>query len=40
MDKLKQIEAFVMAVDHSSFASAALALQVTPVMVGRRIDTL
>lgn len=40
MDKLKQIEAFVMAVDHSSFAAAALALQVTPVMVGRRIDTL
>jgi len=40
MDKLKQIEAFVTAVDHSSFAAAALALQVTPVMVGRRIDTL
>lgn len=40
MDKLKQIEAFVMAVEHNSFAAAALALQVTPVMVGRRIDTL
>src|SRR3546814_13251931 len=40
MDKHKQIDAFVMAVDHTSFAAAALALQVTPVMVGRRIDTL
>ncbi|WP_293777000.1 LysR family transcriptional regulator [uncultured Oxalicibacterium sp.] len=40
MDKLKQIEAFTSAVEHGSFAAAALALQVTPVMVGRRIDTL
>lgn len=40
MDKLKQIEAFVTAVEKSSFAAAALALHVTPVMVGRRIDLL
>jgi DNA-binding transcriptional LysR family regulator len=40
MDKLKQIEAFVTAVEQRSLASAALVLQVTPVMVGRRIDAL
>ena len=40
MDKLKQIEAFVAAVDTGSLAKAALRAQVTPVMIGRRIDAL
>lgn len=40
MDKLKQIEAFVSAVDTGSFARAAHVAKVTPVMVGRRIDAL
>lgn len=40
MDKLKQIEAFVAAIDTGSLARAALVAQVTPVMVGRRIDAL
>jgi DNA-binding transcriptional LysR family regulator len=40
MDKLKQIEAFVSAVDAGSLAKAALKSQVTPVMIGRRIDAL
>ncbi len=40
MDKLKQIEAFVAATDGGSLAKAALKAQVTPVMIGRRIDAL
>ena len=40
MDKLKQIEAFVVAVDTGSLARAALLAAVTPVMIGRRIDAL
>ncbi|NEX62560.1 LysR family transcriptional regulator [Noviherbaspirillum galbum] len=40
MDKFKQIEAFVEVVDKGSLAKAALAQQVTPVMLGRRIDAL
>lgn len=40
MDKLKQMTAFVDAVDQGSLARAALAQQVTPVMLGRRIDAL
>lgn len=40
MDKLKQIEAFVSAVEKGSLARAALEQQVTPVMLGRRIDSL
>jgi len=40
MDKLKQIEAFVAAVDTGSLAKAALRAKVTPVMIGRRIDAL
>ena len=40
MDKLKQIEAFVAAVDRGSLARAALVAAVTPVMIGRRIDAL
>ena len=40
MDKLKQMAAFVDAVDKGSLARAALEQQITPVMLGRRIDTL
>ena len=40
MDKLKQIEALVMAMEKNSFAAAALSLKLTPAMVGRRIDLL
>jgi DNA-binding transcriptional LysR family regulator len=40
MDKLKQMRAFVEAVDQGSLARAALAEHVTPVMLGRRIDAL
>ena len=40
MDKLKQIEAFVAAVDTGSLARAALTAEVTPAMIGRRIDAL
>ena len=40
MDKLAQIEAFVDAVNTGSLAKAALRAQVTPVMIGRRIDAL
>src|SRR5205809_235142 len=40
MDKLKQIEAFVGAVDTGSLVRAALVAEVTPVMIGRRIDAL
>lgn len=40
MDKLKQIEAFVDAVEKGSLARAALEQDITPVMLGRRIDAL
>ncbi|HEX6136466.1 MAG TPA: LysR family transcriptional regulator [Casimicrobiaceae bacterium] len=40
MDKLKQIEAFVTAIDAGSLTRAALIAEVTPVMIGRRIDAL
>jgi len=40
MDKLKQIEAFVDAVEKGSLARAALEQQITPAMLGRRIDAL
>ncbi|AMP01286.1 bacterial regulatory helix-turn-helix, lysR family protein [Collimonas arenae] len=40
MDKLKQIEAFVSVVEKGSLASAALEQDITPVMLGRRIDAL
>jgi DNA-binding transcriptional LysR family regulator len=40
VDKLTQIEAFVTAVDAGSLARAALVAEVTPVMIGRRIDAL
>jgi DNA-binding transcriptional LysR family regulator len=40
VDKLKQIEAFVAAVDAGSLARAAVVASVTPAMIGRRIDAL
>ena len=40
MDKFKQIEAFVEVVEKGSLARAALAQNITPVMLGRRIDAL
>ncbi len=40
MDKLKQMEAFVDAVEKGSLARAALEQNITPVMLGRRIDAL
>ena len=40
MDKLKQMEAFVAAVDSGSLAKAALELGITPAMLGRRVDAL
>jgi DNA-binding transcriptional LysR family regulator len=40
MDKLRQMEAFVNAVDAGSLAKAALQLGVTPAMLGRRVDAL
>lgn len=40
MDKLKQIEAFVDAIEKGSLARAALEQKITPVMLGRRIDAL
>ena len=40
MDKLKQMEALVAAVDAGSLARAALGLDVTPAMLGRRINAL
>jgi len=40
MDKLKQIEAFVAVVEKGSLARAALEQNITPVMLGRRIDAL
>jgi DNA-binding transcriptional LysR family regulator len=40
MDKLKQMVAFVDAVEKGSLARAALEQHITPVMLGRRIDAL
>lgn len=40
MGKLKQIEAFVDVVEKGSMARAALGQNITPVMLGRRIDAL
>ncbi|MEC4721928.1 LysR family transcriptional regulator [Noviherbaspirillum sp. CPCC 100848] len=40
MDKFKQIEAFVDVVEKGSLARAALEQNITPVMLGRRIDAL
>lgn len=40
MDRLKQIEALVAAVEHGSLARAARAVGVTPAMLGRRVDAL
>ncbi|RJF95098.1 LysR family transcriptional regulator [Noviherbaspirillum saxi] len=40
MDKFKQIEAFVEVIEKGSLARAALEQNITPVMLGRRIDAL
>ena len=40
MNKLKEIEAFVDAVDKGSLARAALEQNVSPAMLGRRVDAL
>ena len=40
MDRFKEIEAFVLAMEHRSLAAAALHAGITPVMLGRRIDAL
>ncbi len=40
MDRLKQMEAFVCAVDSGSLAKAARATGITPAMLGRRVDAL
>ncbi len=40
MDRYKEIEAFVLAMEHGSLAAAALHAGITPVMMGRRLDAL
>jgi DNA-binding transcriptional LysR family regulator len=40
MDKFKQIEAFVQAIEKGSMARAAMEQNITPVMLGRRINAL
>ena len=40
MDRYKEIEAFVLAMEHGSLAAAALHAGITPVMMGRRLDVL
>lgn len=40
MDKVREIETFVEVVQNGSFAAAAARLNVTPVMIGRRISQL
>lgn len=40
MDRLKQMEAFVCAVDNGSLAKAARVIGITPAMLGRRVDAL
>jgi DNA-binding transcriptional LysR family regulator len=40
MDKLKQIETFIDVAEKGSLARAALAMNITPAMLGRRIDAL
>ena len=40
MDKIKQMEAFVGAVEYGSFARAANAQGITPAMLGRHVDAL
>ncbi len=40
MDRLKQMEAFVGAVDSGSLAKAARTIGITPAMLGRRVDAL
>jgi len=40
MDRLKQMEAFVCAVDSGSLAKAARVIGITPAMLGRRVEAL
>lgn len=40
MDRLKQMEGFVSAVENGSLAKAARAIGITPAMLGRRVDDL
>jgi len=40
MDKLKEMQAFVAAVERGSLARAADAVGVSPAMLGRRLDAL
>jgi DNA-binding transcriptional LysR family regulator len=40
MDRLKQMEAFVCAVESGSLAQAARTIGITPAMLGRRVDAL
>ncbi len=40
MDRFKEIEAFVLVMEHGSLAAAALHEGITPVMMGRRMDAL
>lgn len=40
MNRFKQIQAFVDAIEKGSLARAALEQDITPVMLGRRIDAL
>jgi DNA-binding transcriptional LysR family regulator len=40
MDRFKEIEAFVQVMEHGSLAAAALHADITPVMMGRRMDAL
>lgn len=40
MDRYKEIEAFVLAMQHGSLAAAAPHAGITPVMMGRRLDAL
>ena len=40
MDRLKQMEAFVCAVDSGSLAKAARTIGITPAMLGRRVEAL
>jgi DNA-binding transcriptional LysR family regulator len=40
MDRLKQMEAFVSAIDNGSLAKAARTIGITPAMLGRRVDAL
>jgi DNA-binding transcriptional LysR family regulator len=40
MDRYTEIRSFVLITEKGSFAGAALAVGVTPVVLGRRLDAL